>query len=369
MGEIKRVLCITSNMNTGGAETFLMKMLRNIDREKYIMDFCVSSKEEDYYANEIAELGGKIYKIHAKTENIFLYIKDLYSIIKKNKYKNVLRITSNCFGTLDLWIALIAGAKRRIVRSSNSSDGKSGMLLYAHKVFREILNSVANVKIAPSDLAAKYSFGEKSVKKNKVIYLNNGVDTKVYKYTDEKRNEIRKELEIEDKFVLAHVGRFMTQKNHKFLFDIFSELTKLKENSVLLLVGKGELEEELKKQARELGIYDKIKFLGVRSDVYAILSAADFMIFPSLYEGMPNVVIESQAAGLKSLISDTITREAKITDLTTYMPLSASKEEWAKKAVELSEKKIKNREDYIEDLKEKGYDILTSVNLFTSFII
>lgn len=368
MEKVKKVLCIVSNMDTGGAETFLMKLLRNMDRDRFIMDFCVSGDNEGYYDKEIKELGGKVFKIHRKTDNLWLYIKDLYRVVKENKYESVLRITSNCLGSLDLWVAFFAGAKKRLVRSSNSGDGYKGIVLKIHEFLRVPLNSIAQIKIAPSDLAAEYSFGKGIVKRKKVIYLNNGIDTEIFRYNTEKREEIRKELGVSDKFVITHIGRLNAQKNHKFLFDTFYELIKLKPESVLLLIGKGELKDELENQAEKLGIADKIKFLGVRSDVPSILSASDFMIFPSLYEGMPNVIIESQATGLKSLISDTITKEAKVTDLVTYMPLEATAKQWAKKAVELSSVVTKNREEYIADLKEKGYDIKSSVELFCKLI-
>lgn len=368
MNEKKRVLCIVSNMDTGGAETFLMKLLRNMDRDRYMMDFCVSGDNEGYYDKEINELGGKVFKIHRKTENLWLYMKDLYHVVKDNKYESVLRITSNCLGSLDLWVAFFAGAKKRLVRSSNAGDGYKGLALKIHEILRVPLNSIAQIKIAPSDLAAEYSFGKGVVKRNKVIYLNNAIDTSVFRFNKDKREALREELGVSDKFVITHVGRLNAQKNHKFLFEIFSELIKLKPEAVLLVIGQGELKDKLEAQAKELGISDKIKFLGVRSDVPHILSASDFMIFPSFYEGMPNVVIEAQGAGLRCLISDTITKEAKITDLVTYMSLSESAEKWADEVNRLSFCETKPRAEYISDLKEKGYDIKSSAEIFCKLI-
>ena len=363
---MKRLLCILSGMNAGGAETFLMKIYRQIDKSKYQMDFCVNTPEKCFYEDEIVSYGGKIYRIPEKSLSVKKFKSQLYDIVKSNDYKYVLRICSNSFGFMDLKIAYKAGAKICAVRSSNSSDGGSLKAVIAHKLGRILYGRYVNVRIAPSDLAAKYTFGNKAYKNGLVNILHNGIDLKQYEFSPEKRIGIRSEFNIpEDTTVIGHVGRFMTQKNHLFLLDVFKNYCDKNSNSVLLLVGKGDLEDDIKRKAKELDIFDRVIFTGVRSDVPALLPAMDVFVFPSLYEGMPNTVIEAQATGLPCVISDTITREANITGLVTYLPLNLSSEEWANNVVKLLSTARKNTS---KTFKDDGYDIESVTDTFVNLV-
>ena len=348
---MKRLLCLLSCMNAGGAETFLMKMYRAIDRLKYQMDFCINTKEESFYEKEILSLGGKIYRIPSKTESLKEFKRQLSDIIRREKYKYVLRITSSAMGFMDLKIAKKAGAKICSARSSNSNDGKSIKAKAAHVLGKLLYRKYADVKIAPSDLAAKYTFGKKAYRRGEVHILHNALDLN---FDEQTRNHIRKEFSISDNVkIIGHVGRFMSQKNHSFLLDIFNEIHKQNQNTVLMLVGKGELEDKIKEKIKALNLEDSVIFTGVRSDIPALLSAMDVFVFPSFYEGMPNTVIEAQATGLPCLIADTITKEANVTGLVRYMPLKAP-EKWAKEALNMV---LDTRMQTKEIMIKNGYDI------------
>lgn len=362
---MKRVLCINSNMNAGGAETFLMKIYRQLDKTKYQMDFCINASEKCFYEDEILSLGGKIYRISSKSASLKDFKKQLYDVVRLNDYKYVLRISSNAAGFMDLKIAHRAGAKICAVRSSNSSDGGSLKAKLAHRLGSILYGKYINVKIAPSDLAAKYTFGKKAYESGSVNILHNAVDINKYSYNAEMRSRIRSDFHISDgTTVIGHVGRFMAQKNHGFLLDIFAEYIKFNEKSVLMLVGSGELEPVIKEKASALGISDKIIFTGVRSDVPALLSAMDVFVFPSLYEGMPNTVIEAQATGLPCVISDTITREADITGLVSYLPLG-DVGKWAECIEKLP---CETRVTPIQQFKDNCYDIESVTEQFVKLI-
>lgn len=363
---MKRLLCLVSGMNAGGAETFLMKIYRKLDRLQYQMDFCVNIKEKGYYDDEIIALGGKIYNIPPKSESPYLFKKELTRIIRDYKYEYVLRITSNAAGFWDLKIAKDAGAKVCIARSSNSSDGGGLKKWLAHRIGRLLYMKYVDIKIAPSDLAAVYTFGKKAVKENKVIFLKNAIDLEEYTYSGEARNLIRKEFGLADEFVVGHIGRFNKQKNHEFLLNIFKAIIQKQPNARLVLVGKGILEPEIKRKAKELGIDDKIIYTGLRKDIPQILSAFDVFVFPSLYEGMPNTVIEAQATGLPCIISDTITKEANVTNKVKYLSLYDNPEKWADNILKtaVSDK----RKNTGEILRFQGYDITDVANNFISHI-
>ena len=352
---MNRLLCILSGMNVGGAETFLMKVYRNIDRTKYQMDFCINVKEKCYYEDEILGLGGKIFRIPSKSENVKRFKSQLAKIIKENRYDHVLRITSNAMGLMDLQIAKKAGASICCARSSNASDGSSLKSRFFHQLGRILYNGCVDVKIAPSDLAARHTFGNKAYENGRVNILHNGVDLDVFKYFPEERKNIRKNLCVSTETrLIGHIGRFDEQKNHDFLLEIFNRIHAMDSNTKLLLIGKGPLEERMRQKASNLGLLDRIIFAGTRSDVPSLLSAMDVFVMPSLYEGMPNAVIEAQATGLPCLIADTVTKEADITGLVQYLSLEESHETWAKVALSMIDS---FRKDTHDCFLEKGYDI------------
>lgn len=352
-------------MNAGGAETFLMKIYRQIDRTKYQMDFCINMSEKCFYEDEILSLGGKIYRIPAKSASLKEFEKQLYNVVNANGYKYVLRVTSSAFGFMDLKIAHKAGAKICAARSSNSSDGGSLKSKVAHRLGRILYGKYVNVKIAPSDLAAVYTFGKKAYESGAVNILHNAIDIDRYGFNADMRCRIRSEFGLsDDTTIIGHVGRFMTQKNHAFLLEVFSEYLKINRKSILMLVGGGELESAIKEKASELEISDKIIFTGVRSDIPALLSAMDIFVFPSLYEGMPNTVIEAQATGLPCLIADTITREADITGLISYLPLGDAGK-WADCIEKLPREA---RVTPIRQFKDNCYDIESVTEQFVKLI-
>ena len=363
---MKRVLCLISCMNTGGAKTFLMKIYRQIDKTKYQMDFGANIQQKGFYDNEITALGGKIYYIPSKSSNVREFKKQLDELIRKEKYEVVLRITSSAAGFLDLKVAKKAGVKRCCVRSSNSSDGGSMLSVIAHRMGRLLYDKYVDVKIAPSDLAAKYTFGKKAYDSHEVNILHNAVDTSIFQYKESYRSKIRNELDIEkDAVVIGHVGRFYEQKNHIFLIKIFEEICKINKDALLLLVGDGPLEGSVREMIENRHLENRVIFLGVRSDIDQILSAMDVFVLPSLYEGMPNVVIEAQATGLPVILSDTITQEVNITGLVDFCSLSEVESVWAKKV--LSKIGIKRESREQQFIKEQ-YDIQSVADQFIKII-
>lgn len=340
---MNRLLCIINNMNMGGAETFLMKVYRTIDRKNYQMDFCVNVSGKCDYEDEIKQMGGRFFRISPKSDNSKEFKKQLKKIVHDNSYDNVLRVTSNAAGFWDLKIAKKAGATHTIARSSNADDGNKLQRLI-NSVGRALWGRYVDEKIAPSDLAAAYTFGKKALIRGEVKKLNNGLDLSAFCFSDEGRNKVREEFNISSQTsVIGHIGRFNTQKNHRFLLMFFNEYRKSNPDSVLMLVGVGTLEEQIKKLADDLGLADSVIFTGLRKDIPDLLSAFDLLAMPSLYEGMPNVVIEAQACGVPCILSDTITREANLSGEVVFLSTSNTKE-W----VEQSEKSVKNGRVYTD---------------------
>lgn len=351
---MKRLLCIVSCMDRGGAETFLMKVYRSVDKSKYQFDFCVN--KEGFYDDEIKKMGGKIYIIPQKSKNFLKNFNKIKRIVKDNKYSYVLRTSQQSLAALDLLAAKFGGAKKLIYRSSNAGMSGSGFKKFINKLFAFLPRSIANVKIAPSRKAAEYVFGKKS----NAHILNNGLDYDRFKYNPKTRKSIREELNILDDVTLyGHVGRFNVQKNHEFLIDIYDEINKNSNDTRLLLIGDGEEKEKIIDKVKELKLTKNVIFLEPKANIQDYFMAMDMLLFPSFYEGMPNVIIEAQATGLCCLLSDSITSEADITGLLQYKSLNDSKSDWAKVAISTN----KTRVETYDSFKKSGYlieDVVTS---------
>ena len=361
---MKRLLCIVGKMNVGGAETFLMKIYRKLDRTQYQMDFAVAAPGKGTYEDEIIALGGRIHHITPKSKGPIKNFNSIKKLVRENHYEYVIRISQHSLSALELLAAKAGGAKRCIFRSSNSNTTSTSRLNnILHRVCMFMPRQFADARFAPSTEAAEFMFGKGCVEKGTAVLLLNAVDLDVYRYDKAAREEIRREFGIGEQFVVGHVGRFNAQKNHSFLIDSFEEIMKNIPDAVLILIGKGELEEEIKKKAAEQGL--RVIFAGVRLDVPRILSAMDVFLFPSLYEGMPNTVIEAQAAGLPCVIADTITREADITGLVTYMSLGAPAEEWAEAVLsQAGRERIDTKEIFVR----RKYDIQSAADEFISLV-
>lgn len=233
---------------------------------------------------------------------------------------------------------------------------------YLIKVFeKRKIPKYADKLFACGDEAGRWMFNTDDFE-----VLNNAIDTDLYAYNKEKADKVKKEFGIENKFVVGHVGRFNPQKNHEFLIDVFNEIQKVKEDSVLMLVGDGDLRPEIEKKVRDLGLSDKVIFTGVRSDVNDLMQGMDVFLFPSLYEGLGIVLIEAQAAGLKCIISDNIPKDGVLTDDVTCISLTQSPIVWANEILKYQEYKRANNKEII---KKANYDIKNNAKKLEQFYI
>lgn len=348
---MKRILCIISSLDAGGAETFMMKLYRCVPPEEYQFDFVVSV-ENGCYTQEVLERGGRIYAIPERTKDLCGAFRGILSAVRENHYDTVLKLGENSLAVMDLIAAKLGGARILALRSCNAPTSMSVASRSIHLVLRPLLNALTTVKLAPSKLAAEYMFG----KRKDVHLIHNGVDLDVFHFDAEGRRNIREEFSIQSRFVVGHIGRFHKQKNHRYLLEVFRGVRQCRPDAVLLLVGIGELEDAIRKWVHELKLEDAVIFTGQRFDIPHLLSAMDVFVFPSLHEGMPNTVIEAQATGLPCVIADTITPEADITGLVTYLPLTESKDAWVDTALSVA---TEERRDTVSDFITHGYDIKT----------
>mgnify|MGYP004501953721 FL=1 len=244
----------------------------------------------------------------------------------------------------------------RIAHSHNTGFQTHNVVkICVGNIMKERLMFYATNYLACSKIAGDWLFGKKAVETGKVKIIKNGIDIDRYRYNPIMREKKRKEIGVTDNIVIGNVGRFVTQKNHTFLIEIFAEVKKKESKAVLLLAGIGDLMEPMKEKAKELGLDDSVIFLGFRTDVNELIQAMDLFLMPSLYEGFPVTAVEAQASGLPCILSDSITKEAALIEETVYIDLKKPSEYWAKHVVEKIGKS--NRENSYKTLKAKGFDI------------
>lgn len=327
------ILQVAGSMDRGGTEAFLMNVLRNIDREKFNFVFlCFGDKKFDF-EEEVALLGAKIVRIaDVKEAGIIKYV---YSIKKVIKSENIDIVHAHTYynSMFSMVAAKLSGVKIRITHSHFTESGQSQNPL--KKIYNRAAESFIS-KCSTNYLACGDEAGRSLFPKNKFTVINNGIILEDFFYDTASRKSIRKSLNIpQESVVIGHVGRFDQQKNHKFLVEIYSEYLKINQNSYLMLIGAGVLENEIREQIEKLGIKDNVLFLGKRSDVNKLYNAMDLFLLPSLYEGLPVTIVETQANGLMALISDNIDHAAKLTECVDFYGLDQDASSWAIKIKEL----------------------------------
>ena len=271
----------------GGVESVVMNYYRNIDRDKIQFHFLCDEDSTDIPYDEIEKLGGKVIVI-PPYQKLFKYQKELYKIFKENKYK-IVHSHINALSVFPLRIAKKAGVPIRIAHSHSTSNKKEWKKNIVKNILRPFSKVYANKFFACTKHAGEWLFGKKIIERKELNVINNAIDLKKFEFNEKMREDLRKEFGIkEDTIVIGHIGRFMKQKNHDFLIDVFNELIKKDENLILILIGQGPLLNDMKQKVRDLKIEDKVKFIGQVTDVEKYYNIMDVFLFPSIYEGLRN---------------------------------------------------------------------------------
>ena len=348
---------MTSYLDYNGIGTSLLNYYKNINNQDIQMDYLVPNKVDSKLKEEFTVKGNTMHEFYYKKGKLhqkrpLLYCIKLYKLIKKEKYDIVHAHGSSSMLFLQLFTAKLAGAKVRIAHSRNTQSD-FGIL---NSIFKPIFKCSYNVAFACGKEAGEWLFG----KKTKFTIIPNGKDSKMFEFDKKTREQIRKEYNLTNKIVIGHIGNFNYQKNHEYLIDIMNELVKNNSNYYLILAGNGEKLNIIKNKVEEFGLSSNVLFLGQIpvEKVAKWLNAMDLMVFPSRFEGFPNVLIEWQMNGLPCLISDSITQSVKITDLVQFASINDNPEKWSIiiNNMELKDRE-KNKKELLKQIKEAGYDI------------
>lgn len=365
-----RVLHYVGKMDRGGMETLIMNLYRNINRSQVQFDFAIHGDRNGDFEAEILNMGGRFYQFPHMRKNPIEYRKSWRKFWNENgnRYKVFHMHTNSLANIIAMEEAERADIKIRIIHS-HSSFANKGRLQYLnnflHKINQKKIINIATHLIACSDKAATWMFGGMQLGEKKVILLNNGVDIKKFSFSMKKREQIRKEIGVsDDTIVLGQIGSFLPVKNHEFTLSIMRELVKNNKKYLLVLVGDGELRSEIENRVKIFNIESKVRFLGKRSDVDALLSAFDIYIMPSLYEGLPVSLVEAQVNGVPALISDTITRSVYFNDNVKYLPINNGTMQWIN---EINSLESKHSTD-IEKIIRSGFDITETCSNYVDIL-
>lgn len=362
-----RVLMLFTILNRGGAETMVMNYYREIDRSKVQFDFVVHRDEKGDYEDEVTALGGKIYRMMPLRPHTFgKYQRQIAAFFDEHPEYQIIHGQCSESG----YFFYKEAAKRGIpviIAHAHNSHVKVDLRWFFRTWMKHQMRPYLTHYFSCGDEASEWLFGKELAQK--AVVLKNAIDTGRYLFDVEVRRRIREGLDIDDKaFTVCHVGRFDKVKNHSFIVDIFAEILKKQPDARLLLIGDGVLRAQTEQNVHEKGLDTQVRFLGVRRDVHELLQAADVMLFPSLFEGLPVTLVEAQSAGLPCVISENIPKEVIMTDLVEQVSLTEPASRWAERVIAAGSK-VQDRTKYPQMVTDAGFDIKKNAQWLQEFYL
>lgn len=354
-----RVLQCVNIMDRAGLENMLMNYYRNIDRNEIQFDFLTHRPGKGAYDDEIESLGGRVY--HAPRlypQNYLAYFKWMKKFFCNHTEYKIVHSHIDAMSFFPLLAAKKATIPVRIAHSHSSKLDKD-LKLPIKFLALKLIPRMANIYCACGDIAGKFMFGNRDF-----TIIRNAIDIDKFSYDKEIRMRKREELGLSGKFVIGHVGRYCYIKNQMFLLDIFEKIKNERANAHLILIGKGEDEQRIRKKIKSLNLEESVSLLIDRTDVDQLYQVMDIFVLPSLFEGLPLVGVEAQANGLSCIVSNKITKEVLITDSISMLDLNSDAETW-KDIILIT--KIERNPDAKKQLEENGYNIRNEANRISDY--
>ena len=348
-----RVAIVIGKMDSGGKKNLVMEYYRHIDRNKVQFDFICDSDSQAIPYEEIESLGGRVYII-PPYQKIFANMREMKRICMENKYP-VVHAWNSTMNLFPMRVAKSVGIPVRISESlsmAHEGDWKTKI----KRILRPMSKWYATHYMSCGEDCGRWQFGDKLFNSGKVDVFKTVINTKFNDFNPEMREITRKEFGWEDKVVVGHIGRFTPQKNSVHLIEIFAAVAKKEPKAVLCLIGDGELKADIMAKIKELGIENKVNYLGRREDIQQFYNAMDCFLLPSLYEGLPVVGLEAESCGLPMFFSTEVTREANACELGQFIPLSASEDDWADAMLKLIRKNLPVRRSHAQEVANAGFD-------------
>jgi glycosyltransferase involved in cell wall biosynthesis len=348
-----RVCHIVCAINGGGVEQVILNYASKI-KDQVDFDIIYQYPATPAIRERFENLGFQLHEIVPKKEHPFSHIRQIYQILKKNSYDVVHCHLDWYLNFIPCFLALICGIKIRVSHHHQVYQSENTLLKMSCGILRILNKITATHYMACGIDAAKSAWGETSFKQGEVIILPNAIKAEKFYFNQPSRDKIRKELGVEHKFCIGHIGRFYPQKNHIFLIDIFAEIHTRIPESFLMLLGNGPLLPKIQNKIKDLNLLDSVLFLGIQQDTAPFYHAMDVFCLPSLWEGLPVVLIEAQISGLPCIASVIIDKKAKLSENCTFMNTQRSPQDWAEQI--MSMRQIKRGEPINQTIL-KSYNI------------
>lgn len=327
-----RVCHVVSGLKSGGVETMIYNYCTNMSKEKFEWYIIYQHEASEKNLNEFKNAGFHLKRIHSKAKNPIKNYIDTYNFLKENKI-NVVHAHMTLMNFIPLIAAKKLNIKVRISHSHNCFFDKNILKKFFAYLCKKIIKNNATICLACGEDAGKYLY-----EKDKYIVINNALDLNKFIFNKVSRIKIRNKYKIaDDMFVIGHVGRFVEQKNHNFLLNVFKKIVEKNNKVMLILIGDGELKKYIMKRAQELEINHNIIFVGIVENVNEFYSAFDCFCLPSLWEGLPVVAMEAQCSGVNCIFSNNIDMNVKINNNISFLNLDENK--WKRKIIDLINKK------------------------------
>ncbi|RWZ59094.1 glycosyltransferase family 1 protein [Halobacillus fulvus] len=345
-----KVVHFVSIMNYGGIESLIMDFFRNLNRDQFQFDFIVNTNEVGDFDEEIKKLGGTIHKIQGNKNNPLKNLKSIYKILNKEKYDVAHFHISIATSFLNVLYCKLFSKTKIVVHSHSTDSAKTRKKLILHHLFKPVIYKLSNYRLACSSQAGEWMFNSKSY-----TVFKNAIETEKFLFDKKTKNYIKNKYDFHDKLVIGHVGNFTYPKNHDFLIDIFREIQNINKNTVLFLVGEGNLKKEIEDKVKKYNLESSVVFFGSTNKVNYVINCFDYFVFPSKYEGFGKVLVEAQANGIKCFVSDKVPKETKITELVTFYSLKNNSKYWAAEIMEANT--VNNRKKYNASLNSSDYNV------------
>ena len=351
---MERIAVVMGKMHSGGKKNLVMEYYRHIDKSKIQFDFICDTDSNAIPKAEIEKLGGRVYEI-TPYQNILKNIKEIKYICKKNKYKIIhgYNGTMNIFAMYAGWCVGVPIRINESISMSHNADKKTIL----KKILKPFSRCFSTHFMSNGEACGRWQFGNKLFEQGKVTVFKTVINTQKNGFSLEVRNRCRKEFQLEDNIVIGHIGRLTEQKNTLFIIKIFSEICKKEPRAKLLIIGDGNLKDEMFRMIDKLDIGKKVLYLGRREDIQQFYNGMDCFLLPSLYEGLPVVGVEAEACGLPIFFSTEISRESSACDdIGFFVDLNKSAEEWADIVLKKVKECMQIRRDHVEEVKSEGFD-------------
>lgn len=359
---VKVLNIITGGLGREGITTTQLELMKAMDKSDIQIDIAAVHDDEEDVIKEFERAGCRVLRFPDRKRELIAYIRKLNYFIRKEKYDVIHVHGSSAIMSIELLIAKIARVKVRIAHSRNTSADHG----IVDKLLRPIFYRSYTHGFAVGEEAGKWLFD-----KREFTIIHNGKDLRKFKFSNEQRLAVRKQFEIGDNVAIGFVGNLNMQKNIPFLLEVIKCNDEINPNCMYFLMGDGPERDNIKVKLREAGLLDKVIMTGRISNISEMLQGMDIMLLPSLFEGVPNVVLEWQAAGLPSIISERITKECKVCDLVKFLPIDQGTEQWiteiGKVALDIDRKE--KSDNSCSNMRKMGFDINENVKFIKEFYI